>query len=202
MDIQHFQDHLQSILDKRNEILLDTKLSDDERAIKLSVFDKENDELNQSLDIYFRLLGYEGFAQYEALLLDKADKSELPDLSPYAKVDQLPDLSPYLLKNDFLSVDIHYPTLLNGFENYDDFRKIRFGKTLNGFVVVSGLVKGSENGIVFVLPDGYIPSHHTYFSCVCSSGHCLVVVDNNGNVTLTGGSSSWTSLSLVFNVNY
>ncbi len=83
LDIDTFKTNLQNILDKRNAIVL-SDLPDEDKEKALAVFDKENDELNQSLDIYERLEGLDGLTL---------------DLSPYAKVEQLPDLSPYALKD-------------------------------------------------------------------------------------------------------
>ena len=103
--------HLETIVNKRNDIINST-LTDEEKLASLSVLDKENDELNQSIDIYYRLVDYQGFLQYQELLETKvnisdlpdfkkyAKKTDLPDLAPYAKTSALPSLAPYAKKTD------------------------------------------------------------------------------------------------------
>ena len=86
--------HLETIVNKRNDIINST-LTDEEKLASLSVLDKENDELNQSIDIYYRLVDYQGFLQYQELLETKVNISDLPDFKKYAKKTDLPDLTPY-----------------------------------------------------------------------------------------------------------
>jgi len=57
MDIDDFKTQLGLLSAKRSEILLGS-LNDEDKQKALNVFDKENDELNQSIDIYFRIMGY------------------------------------------------------------------------------------------------------------------------------------------------
>ncbi len=90
---------LETIVNQRNSILK-SSASDEDKLSSLSVLDKENDELNQSIDIYYRLVDYQGFVQYQELLASKADISQLPDLTPYAKKTDLPVLAPYAKKTD------------------------------------------------------------------------------------------------------
>ena len=81
MTNEDFELHLKNIVDGRMSILLDNTIDDDVKKTKLSIYDKENDELNQSIDIYYRLVDFEGFTLYSSLMDTKADTTALDELS-------------------------------------------------------------------------------------------------------------------------
>jgi len=94
LDIKQLQSYLETLLQKRNDIIV-SNVTNDEKQVSLTLLDKENDELNQSIDIYFRLKDYNSL---EDVYNKLNGKITLADLSPYAKTAELPapvDLSPY-----------------------------------------------------------------------------------------------------------
>ena len=68
MEKSDFEKHLKTIVDKRVSVVEDSVFSVDEKKEILHMLDRENDELNQSLDIFFRLVDFEGFTKYSSLL--------------------------------------------------------------------------------------------------------------------------------------
>ena len=104
MDVNTLKDQLQIIVDQRISVLQDDTLSVEEKKEKLSIFDRENDELNQSIDVYFRLVDFEGFTQYQALMGQKADIDYVDDRLAL-KADQTAVDSALVLKADQTAVD-------------------------------------------------------------------------------------------------
>ena len=113
LDVNVFNNHLETIVNERLSILTDSSLDDGDKSTKLALFDKENDELNQSLDMYFRTVDFQGLELYRDNLDKKLDIDDLPSLSLYAlKTDlhSIPDLTPYAKKEDIpsaVSLDLY-----------------------------------------------------------------------------------------------
>ena len=90
----------------------------------------------------------------------------------------------------------YYPTLINGWVNYDSTRTVFYRKDMNGMVSISGLIKSGINDTCFTLPVGFRPKMHIYFTSYSQSSHARMVVMSSGEVQLHESSSLYTSLSI------
>ena len=83
-----------------------------------------------------------------------------------------------------------YPELPEGVTNFNgSFSQCRYGKDMNGNVVIEGLIKGCTDDMdLFTLPVGFRPKYNKYFSIVSNDGSNLstgtMIVNSNGVVRL------------------
>lgn len=101
------------------------------------------------------------------------------------------------LETSLIVEDWHAPTLLNGWVNAGapylnaGYRKDPFGVVhLRGMVIT-----GTVNTVLFTLPVGYRPSASMYFTITSAASVARLLIEATGNVTITQGSSTWTSLN-------
>ena len=83
------------------------------------------------------------------------------------------------------------PTILNGWRDHLEssaYPPTSFMKDEFGFVHIRGHMSGGEDNDMFILPEGYRPSHHMYFAVVnnhTSANHFTgLVVRSNGRVSV------------------
>jgi hypothetical protein len=95
-----------------------------------------------------------------------------------------------------------YPTLLNGWANYDTtHEQARYRKLPGGLVIVEGLVtNGTANTTMFTLPTTHRPALRIIFSGYTGVGNSRLQVNyDNGAVYYPyTGSSTWHSLHCSF----
>ena len=83
-----------------------------------------------------------------------------------------------------------YPSLPSGVSNFNgSFSQCRYGKDMNGKVVIEGLIKGCTNDMdLFTLPVGFHPKYHKYFAILSNDGSNLnagsIIINSNGVVRL------------------
>lgn len=70
-----------------------------------------------------------------------------------------------------------------------------FRRNGDGMVYLRGLMQAPANGLAFILPLGYRPPLNEMFGTTGAEAHAEVEVDSNGNVSVTGATSAWLSLS-------
>jgi len=90
----------------------------------------------------------------------------------------------------------YYPTLINGWVNYDLDRAVSYRKDMNGMVSITGLIKSGINGTCFTLPGGFRPKMHMHFTSYSQTGHARMVILSSGEVQLQESSSVYTSLNI------
>ena len=83
-----------------------------------------------------------------------------------------------------------YPELPEGVTNFNgSFSQCRYGKDMNGNVVIEGLIKGCTDDMdLFTLPVGFRPKYNKYFTILSNDGSNLnagsMVINSNGVVRL------------------
>ena len=100
-------------------------------------------------------------------------------------------------------------TLINGWENRtDSWGPISYRRTASGFVTIKGLTGSRSDppagsSIVFVLPSGFRPQYRQIFFAAASGTNegRRLDVEENGNVVLHGGATSWNSMAITFLAN-
>lgn len=93
----------------------------------------------------------------------------------------------------------------NNWENYGSgsFANAAYRK-IGKIVKIRGMVKGGTIGQpIFQLPSGFRPSNTVIATCACSptGTPCEVRVQTGGTVVPQTGSTSWTSIDLMFMVD-
>jgi hypothetical protein len=94
------------------------------------------------------------------------------------------------------------PPFLNNWANYDEGRTeyevASFRKWPDGQVAIRGLIRGSESGPVFLLPDGYRPPRTMLFPSVNNARQGHFEVRGDGNVVASASSDGSLTLNAMF----
>lgn len=88
------------------------------------------------------------------------------------------------------------PTLINSWVNFGaGFNNAGYYKDPFGVVHLRGFIKdGTSGSVMFVLPAGSRPTNSEVFAAAANSAFATLLIDNAGNVTHNGGSTTWFSL--------
>lgn len=92
-----------------------------------------------------------------------------------------------------------YWNFRDGWVHYNvGYQRARYRKKGNE-VFIEGLIRtGTVGTIAFTLPVGFRPAATLRFCSVRSAGIGIIDIDSSGNLTITAGSSSWTSIHCSF----
>lgn len=99
---------------------------------------------------------------------------------------------------------IAYPTLLNGWTNYNSgYQEAMYQTTLDGRICLNGLLAAgtlTDGTIIFTLPTTYpntfAPMNSEIFTARTSVGTCRIDITSAGNVVIYGAAgAAWVSLS-------
>jgi len=103
IDINTLKTHLATISNARKDIILSSDTVED-KQIQLNLLDKENDELNQSIDIFFRLMEYTATTDIEKIneLLLSLENGTIDIISKFAP-QLYQDMSQHFSSNTGLS---------------------------------------------------------------------------------------------------
>lgn len=99
-------------------------------------------------------------------------------------------------KANVVQEDWQYPTLLNGWVNFDSsYTPVRFMKDSMGFVHLEGMVKNGTTTIgtpLFILPVGYRPSQAMIFAGLTSPyAPCGFDLSADGVFALSNGNAAY-----------
>lgn len=104
----------------------------------------------------------------------------------------------------FVEDDFLYPTLINGWTNYDSagWGPARYFRLVGGIVTIEGLIKGTNNTVAFVLPVGFRPAWVQHRPAMSYPNfHGTVHVYSDGSVvpyTPNGDTAVWISINTTF----
>ena len=118
-----------------------------------------------------------------------------PVLDAYP-LNSIQDDDAYIRYVDRYNSKKYYPTLINGWVNYDLPRAVYYRKDINGMVHIAGLVKNGVNNTCFTLPIGFRPEMPIYFTSYSSTGYAKIVVLTTGEVKFQASSLVYTSLNI------
>lgn len=95
-------------------------------------------------------------------------------------------------------------TLLNSWVNYETsavtYPNAQYFKDSMGIVHLRGLIKSGTTTTgtsIGVLPSGFRPEFRQHFAASTNSAYCTIRVDEDGNIRLTGATTTWVALDSV-----
>jgi len=198
IDIDTLKTHLATISNARRDIILSADTVEDKQT-KLTLLDKENDELNQSIDIFFRLMEYTATTDIEKIneLLLSLENGTVDIISKFAPA-LYQDMAQHFSSNTGLSVtQLCFKTSVQA-SSYQDFLShysiTPYGSLLNVLflndITFSGLLTKS------VTLDLNLQGNKLYFdgSCFNSSYEGLMTLFfSNCEITKSSSHSPFDS---------
>ncbi len=105
-----------------------------------------------------------------------------------------------------MTIGAIYPTLLNGWVNFNEgYSVVKYWKDTNNVVHIQGVIKGGTvNSVIFVLPAAYKPigTIAVPVACTNTSGQWVVGVATisslNGNVQMATNFTATHSINIAF----